>query len=563
MLRLLSIRNFAVVESIDAEFASGFTVLTGETGAGKSILLDALSLLLGDRFETRQLRPGAERAEIAAEFDIDDAPRARAMMVEHDLGNADSLLLRRVLDAQGRSRAWINGSPATLAQLQAIGECLIDVHGQHAHQSLGHPETQRALLDAFGGFSTLSEEVALAWRSWRDALEAHERAARDASVRDAERDALAARHDELTKLAASSEEWSALSSAQTRLAHAASLLDAAAQGESELNEGDAALASRLNALAHRLRQSLEHDSALAPIVSLIEDARIGLDEAARSLRHYRERLELDPGELARVEARLAAIHEMARKYRVRPEALPQLADDTARDLAAIEAGGDATRLAEAASQAGVRYDELSRALSAKREFAAVELSHRVTTMMADLAMAGGRVEVALPVLNEPASFGRETVQFESATHPKQPLGPISRIASGGELSRLGLAIQVVLSEVGTVPTLVFDEVDAGIGGGVAAAVGELLQRLGRRRQVLCVTHLPQVAACADAHVRVSKRTRKGAIGTELEQLEDATRVEEIARMLGGHAVTAKTRANAEELLAQSSRSARAKLRRKA
>jgi len=563
MLRLLSIRNFAVIESVDAEFGAGFTVLTGETGAGKSILLDALSLLLGDRFEARQLRPGAERAEIAAEFDLDDAPRARAMLVEHDMGDADSLLLRRVLDAQGRSRAWINGSPATLTQLQAVGECLIDVHGQHAHQSLGQPQTQRALLDAFGGFSTLSEEVALAWRAWRNAIEAHESTARDASAREAERDTLAARHAELAKLAASSEEWNALSSAQTRLAHAASLLEAAAQGESELSEGDASLASRLNSLARRLRQSVEHDSALGPIVSLVDDARIGIDEAARSLRHYRERLELDPGELARVEARLAAIHDVARKYRVRPEALPQLADETARDLAAIEAGGDVARLAEAAAKAGARYDELSRALSAKRKFAAAELGHRVTAMMANLAMAGGRVEISLPPLNDPTSFGREGVQFETATHPKQPLGPISRIASGGELSRLGLAIQVVLSEVGTVPTLVFDEVDAGIGGGVAAAVGELLQRLGRRRQVLCVTHLPQVAACADTHVRVSKRTRKGAIGTELEQLEDAPRVDEIARMLGGHAVTAKTRANAEELLAQSSRSARAKIRRKA
>jgi len=404
MLRLLSIRNFAVIESVDAEFGAGFTVLTGETGAGKSILLDALSLLLGDRFEARQLRPGAERAEIAAEFDLDDAPRARAMLVEHDMGDADSLLLRRVLDAQGRSRAWINGSPATLTQLQAVGECLIDVHGQHAHQSLGQPQTQRALLDAFGGFSTLSEEVALAWRAWRNAIEAHESTARDASAREAERDTLAARHAELAKLAASSEEWNALSSAQTRLAHAASLLEAAAQGESELSEGDASLASRLNSLARRLRQSVEHDSALGPIVSLVDDARIGIDEAARSLRHYRERLELDPGELARVEARLAAIHDVARKYRVRPEALPQLADETARDLAAIEAGGDVARLAEAAAKAGALYDELSRALSAKRKFAAAELGHRVTAMMANLAMAGSdpiaiyQIEGKLPPL---------------------------------------------------------------------------------------------------------------------------------------------------------------------
>jgi len=562
MLRLLSIRNFAIVEAVDAELGNGFTVLTGETGAGKSILLEALSLLLGDRFESRQLRPGAERAEIAAEFDLSDADKAREWLAEQSMGDGDSLLLRRVLDAQGRSRAWINGSAATLAQLQAVGECLIDVHGQHAHQSLGRPDTQRAMLDAFGGFSSLSGEVAHAWRDWKDAVEAHANATRDATAREAEREALAQRHAELDKLGASADEWTTLSSAQSRLANAASLLDAAAQGETELSDGEAALVSRLAALVQRLRQAAAHDPALDAVASLVEDARIGADEAARALRHYRERLELDPAELARVEARLAAIHDLARKYRVRPEALAQLAEDTARALAAITAGGDAARLERAMAQAHARYVALAQDLSAKRKFAAAELGHRVTAMMADLAMAGGRVEIALPAQDPPASHGFESVQFETATHPKQPLGPISRIASGGELSRLGLAIQVVLSEVGTVPTLVFDEVDAGIGGGVAAAVGALLRQLGRTRQVLCVTHLPQVAACADAHLLVVKTSRKSNVGTALAPLAADERIQEIARMLGGHEVTAKTRANAEELLAQS-RPVRAKSRRKA
>jgi DNA repair protein RecN (Recombination protein N) len=551
MLRSLSIRNFAVVETLDAEFGPGFTVLTGETGAGKSILLDALSLLLGDRFEARQLRPGAERAEISAEFDLSDAPATLAWLNESDLGAADSLLLRRVLDAQGRSRAWINGSSATLAQLEAVGELLIDVHGQHAHQSLGRADTQRLLLDAFGGFATLAAEVAVAWRAWRESIERHQHGTRDAASRGAERDALAARHAELSTLGATATEWTELGAAQSRLAHAASLLEAATAGEAELVDGDAALNSRLTALLHRLRQAASHDRHLDEIVALVDEARIGIDEAGRMLRHYRERLELDPAELTRVETRLAAIHDVARKYRVRAEDLPQLASDTAAALEALSAGTNIAALAALEARAKASFDSLAKALSAKRKFAAAELGHRVSTMMAGLAMEGGRVEIALAPLAEPASFGLERVEFLTATHPKQSLGPLSRVASGGELSRLGLAIQVVLSEVGMVPTLIFDEVDAGIGGGVAAAVGSLLRQLGERRQVLCVTHLPQVAACADAHCRVTKKTRKNAVSTELALLGATERVEEIARMLGGHDITAKTRAHAKELLLQS------------
>jgi DNA repair protein RecN (Recombination protein N) len=551
MLRSLSIRNFAVIETLDAEFDGGFTVLTGETGAGKSILLDALSLLLGDRFETRQLRPGTERAEISAEFDLSDAPATRDWLSENDLGVSQSLLLRRVLDAQGRSRGWINGSPATLAQLETVGEQLIDLHGQHAHQSLVRAETQRAMLDAFGGFSTLAAEVALAWRAWRSAVERHQNSARDAASRGSERDALAARHAELSALGTTTAEWAELNAAQSRLAHAAALLEAATAGEAELADGETALNSRLAALAHRLRQAAAHDHRLDAIVALVDEARIGIDEAGRMLRHYRERLELDPGELARVETRLAAIHDVARKYRVRPEDLAQLCADSAAALDALAADTNIAMLAALEVKAKADFDALAGDLSAKREFAAAEFGHRVSAMMADLAMAGGRVEIALVPLAEPASFGRESAELLTATHPKQALGPLSRVASGGELSRLGLAIQAVLAEVGIVPTLIFDEVDAGIGGAVAAAVGSLLRELGTRRQVLCVTHLPQVAACADAHYRVTKNTRKNAVSTGLARLSGAERVEEMARMLGGHDITAKTRAHAKELLLQS------------
>ena len=555
MLRLLSIRNFAVVEALEVEFRAGFTVLTGETGAGKSILLDALALLLGDRFEARQLRPGTERGEIAAEFDGDEAPELRAWLAAQDLGDEGPLLLRRVLDAQGRSRAYVNGRPATLAQLADIGERLIDLHGQHAHQSLGRPDAQRQLLDAFGGAAPLAAKVAAAWRVWRDAVERRDRGEREAATRQAERDALAARHAELSALGASADEWQSLSQAQSRLAHAATLLEAATIAEAELSEGDQALGARLAALAHRLAQAAQHDPALADIVLLADEARIRVEEAGRSLRAYRERLDLDPAELARVETRLAAFHDLARKHRVRPEALPALAEETGRRLAELTAEADAGALERAAAQARQSFDTLARELSATRKAAAAALSKRVNAMMKELAMAGGRCEAALTALSEPASYGAERIEFLVATHPKQALGPLTRVASGGELSRLALAIQVVLAEVGRVPTLIFDEVDVGIGGAVAATVGRLLRELGLRRQVICVTHLPQVAACADEHYRVTKIGKRDAVVSELEQLSAGARVEELARMLGGHEITAKTRAHAGELLAQQQRAA--------
>jgi len=550
MLRLLSIRNFAVVAALEVEFDRGFTVLTGETGAGKSLLLDALSLLLGDRFEARQLRLGADRAEIAAEFDLEDAPAARAWLIEHDLAEDGPLLLRRVLDAQGRSRAHINGRPATLAQLEAVGELLIDLHGQHAHQSLGRPETQRRLLDAYGGFAALAREVARAWHGWQDAVERRDRGMQDAAAIQAERDALTVRRADLTALAPSVAEWERLAQTQSRLAHAATLLESATAAEAELGDGDASLASRLAAVVQRLKQAAAHDAALNDVVALCDEARIRTDEAARALRSYGERLDLDPGELARVEARLTAFYDAARKYRVRPGELPALAEETIARLAVLAAGADAERLASAEADARRALLDLARELSSKRKLAAAELGHRVTAMMKRLAMAGGRVEIALIPVSEPASFGLENVELQVATHAKQPLGPLARVASGGELSRLGLAIQVALAEVAELPTLVFDEVDAGIGGAVAATVGRMLQQLGKRRQVLCVTHLPQVAACADHHHRVIKRAAAGEVATELARLDSPGRVEELARMLGGHEVTAKTRAHAKELLAQ-------------
>ena len=555
MLRLLSIRNFVVVDTLDVEFERGLTVLTGETGAGKSILLDALSLLLGDRFELRQLRPGADRAELAASFDTAEVPAVGAWLTEQALGgDGDEVLLRRVLDAQGRSRAWINGRPATLVQLKDLGERLVDLHGQHAHQSLALPDAQRNLVDAFGGFTTLAGEVAESWRAWRAAIEQCAAAAHVAQATSAEREFLDSRRRELAALGVSESEWSELSAAQSRLAHAADLIEAATHGGELLSEGDGALTLQLAQLIQRLKASAVNDPALAEIVALLEPAAVELDEAARALRDYLRRLDLDPQELQRVEGRLSAIHDLARRHRVRPEALPSLLAETEARLAALAESADAEALARRAHEAGEQYHTHAVQLSNKRRFAATELAHRVTATMQALSMAGGRLEIALDRLAAPAGYGLDDVEFRVATHPKQPLAPLARVASGGELSRIALAIQVVASEVGRIPTLIFDEVDSGIGGAVAATVGGLLQSLGSDRQVLCVTHLPQVAACADVHFRVSKTGNGDGVRSELAQLKTADRVEELARMLGGAAITAKTRAHARELLDSARRS---------
>ena len=550
MLRALSIRHFVVVDTLDIEFDAGLTVLTGETGAGKSILLDALGLLLGDRFELRQLRAGTERAELAAVFDIAALASVARWLEAAQLDAGDELLLRRVQDAQGRSRAFINGRPATLNQLSELGAQLLDLHGQHAHQALVTAEAQRTLLDEFGGFAPLARDVAEAWRLWRLAIERRDAATTAAQAFAVEREALQERERELAELALAPDEWATLETTQRRLANAAELIEATTQAEDALVEGDDALARQLARIVQKLSQVSVSDAALADIVALLAPAAIQIDEAARAVREYRRRLDLDPAELARIEQRLSAIHDAARKHRVRPDALHALSQSTARRLAQLSEATDADTLARAADEAAARYDELAGVLSVKRATAANALGCRVTATMQDLAMKGGRFDVALEPTASAASFGREAAAFRIATHPKQPLAPLSRVASGGELSRVALAIHVTASDAGAVPTLVFDEVDAGIGGAVAATVGRMLQTLGQRRQVLCVTHLPQVAAHADHHFRVVKRGNGEQVTSELTALTRAARVDELARMLAGSEVTSKTRAHARELYDQ-------------
>jgi DNA repair protein RecN (Recombination protein N) len=556
MLRTLAIRNFIIVDQLELDFGAGFTVLTGETGAGKSILVDALNLVLGGRGDASVVRAGAERAELSAEFDLARLPDIHAWLRANDLASDESaLLLRRVIDAQGRSRAYINGSAASLTQLRDAGEMLVDIHGQHAHQSLLRPDAQRSLLDAFGGFSALSDLVGQAWRSWQKVRAQRELAQRDAQAVAAEHDALQARADDLRGLRLGPDEWHSLDAAQTRLAHAAALIEGAQQAVAAIDDDSGALA-QLNAAAQRLHGLAAYDAGLAEHLAALESARIQLQELEHALRRYAERIDVDEAELRRIEERLSAIHDIARKHRTQPDSLPELQAATEARLAELSATLDSDALAKAEREAEAEYRRRANELTAKRNLAANDLSAQVTKKLGTLAMAGGQFQARLTPLAEPASYGLEQADFLVSTHPGQPLGVLSRVASGGELSRLSLAVQVALADVARVPVLIFDEVDVGIGGGVAETVGRLLQRIGKRRQVLCVTHLAQVAACADHHLAVTKAGGARTLRTDVRPLGDAERIEELARMLGGVEITAKTRAHAREMLAASARATR-------
>jgi DNA repair protein RecN (Recombination protein N) len=553
MLRTLAIRNFILVDQLEIDLSTGFSVLTGETGAGKSILVDALGLVLGGRGDAGVVRAGAERAEISASFDLGRQPDIHAWLRANDLAGDDSeLLLRRVIDAQGRSRAYINGSAASLTQLREAGEMLVDIHGQHAHQSLLRPDAQRTLLDAFGGFTALTELVGGAWRSWQKVRAQRELAERDAKGIRAERDALQARIDDLAGLRLGADEWHRLDAAQTRLAHATALIEGSRDAIAAIDDENGALA-RVSAAAQRLSGLAAYDPALVPHLAALESARIQLQELEHELRRYAERIDVDEAELARIEDRLTAIHDMARKYRVRPDGLADLLAETEARARELSATLDVGLLAQRERDAEAEYRRLAGDLTRKRNLAAADLSGQVKRKLGALAMAGGDFQVRLTPLDAPASYGLEQADFLVSTHAGQALGVLSRVASGGELSRLSLALQVALADVARVPVLVFDEVDVGIGGAVASTVGRLLQAVAAKRQVLSVTHLPQVAACADHHLLVTKAGGAKTVHSELRTLAAAERVEELARMLGGVEITAKTRAHAKEMLAASQR----------
>ena len=549
MLRALGIRDFVIVERVELETGAGFTVLSGETGAGKSILVDALELLVGGRGDADVVREGAERAEISGEFEVDAESALIAFLQDAGLeGDAGSVLLRRTVDRTGRSRAFVNGHPATLAQLRGAGEHLVDIHGQHEHQSLLRAAAQRELLDAHAGAQALALECAEAWRAWQRLAALAAEAQEQFAKREAERAELQDKVEELGKLGLQADEWDALAARHQRLAHGSSLLAGAQSSLEALSEADGACLPQLSAVASRLRTLSAHDAALKNIVEMLESAETQAGEAARDLRDYASRMDLDPEALRTTEARIEALHAAGRKFRVRPPELPALAQQLGRRLRELELAASPEALQREVAAAKGRYAAAARKLSAKRKGAARALSDEVTQAMQRLAMSGGRFSVSLRELEQPGSTGAEDVEFEVTSHPSLPLRPLARVASGGELSRISLAIQLVAARESPVGTLVFDEVDAGIGGAVAETVGRSLKKLGRERQVFCVTHLPQVAAQGDEQWSVSKSGARGRVQTAVTRLDRSARIEELARMLGGSEITATTRRHAAELL---------------
>ena len=543
MLRALDIRDFVIVDAASLELEKGFTVLTGETGAGKSILVDAIELLVGGRADADIVREGAERAELSAEFDIDLSPWLKQRELEGDPGR---LILRRTIDRSGRSRCFINGHAATLAQLKEAGELLVDIHGQHAHQSLLRSTAQRDLLDSHAEALALARDTASAYRDWKRLEEVALEAQKNYSAREAERADLQDLVSELKRLAPRENEWAEVSAEQTRLAHGSSLLAGAQSSLEALTESEGAALAQLAAVASRLKSLSEHDARLKVVVDLLESAEAQTGEAVRELRHYASRVDLDPEALRYTEARIEALHAAARKHRVRPEELPPRLSELRKRLAELELAVNPEALKREVAAARGRYESAAKKLSAKREAAAQALSKSVTAAMQQLAMAAGRFSVSLKELEEPGAGGAEEIEFEVASHPSLPLRPLAKVASGGELSRISLAIQMVAAKASPVATLVFDEVDAGIGGAVAETIGKSLRKLGKERQVLCVTHLPQVAASGNGHWNVSRQNARGKLAVKTTQLDHAGRVEELARMLGGSETTA--RKHAAELL---------------
>jgi DNA repair protein RecN (Recombination protein N) len=553
MLRTLTIRDFVIVDTIELEFASGFSVLTGETGAGKSILIDALQLALGGRGDASVVREGAAKADISADFQVNGP--AQAWLAAHDFAlDEGGALLRRVIDNAGRSKAYINGGAATAAQLRELGDLLVDIHGQHAHQSLLKTEAQRALLDNQAQLqdpaaAPLALEVAAHYKQWRALVRQREAFERDEKNVLIERERLEWQVAELDKLAVKPGEWLDITNEHSRLSHAASLLEGAQEALDAISESEQPILSQLSSLNAKLGKLVAVDSQLQGVLDCMEPARIQLQEAVYALNDYLDRVELDPQRLRAVDARLEALHSAARKFRVTPETLPEEHAALAEKLLELSGASDldGLRLQEAAL--AERYQQAAARLSGVRAAAAHTLGEQVTAAMQELSMTGGRFAVGLNP-SEPSAAGLEQVEFLVAGHAGVAPRPLAKVASGGELARIALAISVITSNATTTPTLIFDEVDSGIGGAVAEVVGRLLRRLGQQRQVLCVTHLPQVASQANQHFQVAKATTAaGKTVSHIEVLDNKARIEEVARMLGGVEITATTRKHARELLA--------------
>ena len=542
-LQRISLRDFVIVRQLELEFGAGFTVLSGETGAGKSILIDALQLVLGARADASVVREGAARSELCAEF---SAPlHLQPWLQDNGFDAADDLLLKRSIDAQGKSRAWINGSPATATQLREIGDQLLDIHGQHAWQSLTRPSAVRELLDAYAQIPT--QALQTLWNDWRQSLQTleHARSAQDQLQQERER--LSWQIGEVDKLAPGVDEWEELNAQHTRLSHAQTLLDAAQTALTHLQEEDAAH-SHLAQAVKALQEQANIEAEFQQLSDQLSSALAQAEDAAHSLQAWLRRADLDPQGLADIDARMGLWVGLSRRYKRTPQELPALYHGWQQELVKLDAAVDLAALEAAEQKAKNAFMAEARKRSQARQKAAPKLAASITQAMQNLGMQGGQFQVQLQALDEPASHGLEEVQFLVAGHAGSTPRPVGKVASGGELSRIALAIAVTTSQLGTAQTLIFDEVDAGVGGAVAETVGRLMKQLGKDRQVLAVTHLPQVAACADHHWVVSKHADKEGVASQVMPATGEQRVAEIARMLGGERLSDTTHAHAREML---------------
>ncbi|SJZ64146.1 DNA repair protein RecN [Novilysobacter spongiicola] len=551
MLAHLSLKQFAVVSEAELAFGPGLTVISGETGAGKSLLVDALGLLSGLRADSGVVRHGADRAEVLGEFSLEDVPAAREWLVANELDEEDTCQIRRVVRADGGSRTWINGRPVTLTQLAALAGCLVEIHGQHEHQALMSRPSQLALLDAFARTAPELEAVAAAANRWTDLLRERDRLSSQGDV--SERiDWLAHQHAELERETLEPESIEQLQRDHRRQAHASDLIAACETAFARLGGDENESVTRsLGRVRAELQRVAEHEPRLSQVDAMLDTAAIQVDEAHALLDRVLSDLDLDPSAFDSIEQRLGRLHDLARKHRVAPEQLAAQRDAIEAELEELRgAGARLEKLDLEIEQARQQWRSAADVLGAQRRSAAATLAEATTALITELGMGGGRFDVALePVdADKPDPQGGERVEFLVAANPGQPPRPLRKVASGGELSRISLAIEVAALGLDAVPTMVFDEVDSGIGGGVAEIVGQKLRALGASRQVLCVTHLPQVAAQGHAHYRVSKAASEGVTQSQVKLLDGKQRQEELARMLGGVELTPEARAAARRLL---------------
>lgn len=546
MLTTLSLRDFVIVESLNLDVRRGFTVLTGETGAGKSILIDALQLILGGRADASVVREGAERTHIVAEFQ--PSSEAKAWLATNELQmDEESLLIRRTVDTKGRSRAWVNGVAVTATQLRELGETLIDVHGQHAHQSLLKPAYQLQLLDDHAGTSAERLAVREAYLAWQAAHKAFEDATANADAIAEKSERLTWMIEDLETLSPKAEEWEQLNADHRRLSHGVAIADGLNQIVNLLTDDPESVSSMLSSVHAKLTSLSRYDEKLAQLVDTLSSGMDLIDETARDASRYLDRSDLDGERFAEVDRRVSHYYELARKFRTDPESLHSLLENSRQQLKALTSAKDVEALKKADANARQRYDQVAAQLSNVRRKGALALADAVTEQMQRLSMKGARLEIAL-VSQSPSVNGSEHCEFLIAGHAGVQTRPLIKVASGGELARISLAIAVITAAAMPVPTLIFDEVDSGIGGATAEVVGQLLHRLGVTRQVLCVTHLPQVAACGENHWRVEKHFTGETTQSQLRVLNDVERIEEIARMLAGVSISDNTRAVAQEML---------------